>query len=158
MSESGISVYEARFGGLDAPYELRLRSATEERAELIFIWYCLLGRSRRASLEGGGVVLYVENDSVEPVRVWRKDIVRGFVKSSYAVAELRLLCSGAEMRFSEIVVVVDIEDLLRLCRDVRLSSNGFMSGGRFVIFLNVIARYADRKNDTKNSPPPTAAQ
>lgn len=37
VSEIGISVYEARFGGLDAPYEPRLRSTMDERAELIFI-------------------------------------------------------------------------------------------------------------------------
>lgn len=105
--------------------------------------------------------MYVENDSVEPALVCRKDIVGRLAKSSCTVAELRLLSSGADMRFSEIVVAVDIDDLLRLCRDareVRLSSNGFMSGGRFVIFLNTRARYADRPNDIKNRPLPTAAQ
>lgn len=37
VSEIGISVYEARFRGLDAPYELRLRSTIDGRAELTFI-------------------------------------------------------------------------------------------------------------------------
>ena len=91
----------------------------------------------------------------------RKGIIGGAAKSFCSVAKLRLLSNGAEMRFSEIVVTVDIEDLLRLCREareVRLSSNGFMSGGRFVIFLNTRARYADRPKDIKNRPLPTAAQ
>lgn len=38
------------------------------------------------------------------------------------------------------MLTVVTEDLLRLCLDVRLSSNGFISGGNFVIFLKVTAR------------------
>lgn len=49
------SVYEARFGGGVA--DERFRSTKEDRAELGPIWYCRLGRSARASREGGGVDL-----------------------------------------------------------------------------------------------------
>ncbi len=44
----------------------------------------------------------------------RKGIVGGREKSSYAAPELRLLSKGAEICFSETVVAVDMEDLLRL--------------------------------------------
>ena len=67
-------------------------------------------------------------------------MVGGRERSSYAATELRLLSRGAEIRFSDTVVVVEMEDLLRLCRDVRLSSSGFISGGSLVIFRNVTAR------------------
>ena len=77
---------------------------------------------------------------MERVRVWRKGIVGGRERSSYAAPELRLLSSGADMRFSDTVVVVETEDLLRLWRDVRLSSSGFISGGSLVILRNVTAR------------------
>lgn len=60
--------------------------------------------------------------------------------SSYVVAELRLLSNAVDDRFSDTVVAVEIEDLLRLWRDVRLSSNGFISGGRLVILRKVTAR------------------
>lgn len=74
------------------------------------------------------------------MRVWKKGIVGGRERSSYAAPELRLLSRGAEMRFSDTVVPVEMEDLLRLCRDVRLSSRGFISGGSLVILRNVTAR------------------
>lgn len=74
------------------------------------------------------------------VRVWKNGIVGGRARSSYGAPELRLLSKGVDRRFSETVVAVEIEDLLRLWRDVRLSSNGFMSGGSLVILRNVTAR------------------
>jgi len=86
----------------------------------------------------------VLKEVVDWVRVWKKGIVGGRDKSSYAAPEERLLSMGFEMRFSEMsekyVEVVATEDLLRLCREVRLSSRGFMSGGSLVILRNVTAR------------------
>lgn len=73
----------------------------------------------------------------------------GRERSSYAAPELYLLSKGEVRRFSDIVVATDIEDLLRLWRDVRLSSSGFMSGGSFVILRNVTARYRETPKDMK---------
>ena len=53
---------------------------------------------------------------------------------------MRSLSKGTDTRFSDIVVAVEMEDLLRLWRDVRLSSNGFISGGSLEILRNVTAR------------------
>jgi hypothetical protein len=90
--------------------------------------------------------------------MWKKGNVGGRDRSSYAAPELRLLSSGAEMRFSDAVVAIDIDDLFLLWRDVRLSSSGFISGGSLVIFLNVTARYRETAKDAKCRPPPTAAK
>lgn len=105
-------------------------------------WYCLLVKSWRESLDGGRVDLYVDREVVDCVRVWKNGIVGGRLRSSYAAPEARLLSKGREIRFSEYVedMAVETEDLLRLCRVVRLSSSGFMSGGNLVIFRNVTAR------------------
>lgn len=100
--------------------------------------------------------LYVEKESVDPVRVWKNGIVGGRERSSYAAPELRLLSNGAEIRFSAIVVATDTEDLFLLWREVRLSSSGFMSGGSFVILRNVTARYMEIAREIKNSPAPDA--
>ncbi len=53
-----------------------------------------------------------------------------------------MLSKGREMRFSDMVLelAIDTDDLLRLWRVVRLSSNGFMSGGSLVILRKVTAR------------------
>lgn len=40
-----------------------------------------------------------------------------------------------------------IEDLLRLCREVKLSSRGFISGGSFEILLKRKARYVEISNE-----------
>ncbi len=64
----------------------------------------------------------------------------GLERSSYGAPEERLASSGVERRLEEAVVTVEIEDFDRLCREVKLSSSGFMSGGSFVIFLNVMAK------------------
>ena len=75
--------------------------------------------------------------------MWKNGIVGGRDRSSYIAPELRLLSKGAESLFSfsdSMVVAVDIEDLFRLWREVRLSSNGFMSGGMFAILWKVTAR------------------
>ena len=71
---------------------------------------------------------------------------------------------GGEMRGSEaweslFGLVVDVvawllrlsssEDLLRLWRDVRLSSRGFMSGGRLEILRKIRARYTSMTSETK---------
>ncbi len=47
------------------------------------------------------------------------------------------------------MVAREMEDLERLCRDVRLSSNGFMSGGSFVILRKVTARYKDMTREVR---------
>jgi hypothetical protein len=41
------------------------------------------------------------------------------------------------------------EDLLRLCLEVRLSSNGFMSGGSCDILRKITPRYMDSIKDTR---------
>lgn len=41
---------------------------------------------------------------------------------------------------SEVSIAALIEDLFRLCRDVRLSSKGFMSGGNLEIFRKMTVR------------------
>lgn len=53
-----------------------------------------------------------------------------------------MVSRGAERRFSFSlrVVAIEMEDLLRLWREVRLSSRGFMSGGSLVILRKVTAR------------------
>lgn len=74
------------------------------------------------------------NDSF---RVWRNGTVRGG-----AIRE----SSAFELRFVAVVAVFWLmrlstrEDLLRLWRDVRLSSSGFMSGGSLEILRKMTAR------------------
>lgn len=70
-----------------------------------------------------------------------------------------MLSSGVEIRFSDIdiVEVVVTDDLLRLCLDVRWSSNGFISGGRLVILRKVTAKYSEMARDTKWRPPAVIA-
>ena len=73
----------------------------------------------------------------------KNGMVGGRDRSSYIAPELRLLSRGMESRFSlsdSTVVAIDIEDLLRLWREVRLSSKGFISGGMFEILWKVTAR------------------
>ncbi len=75
--------------------------------------------------------------------MWKNGIVGGRDRSSYTAPELRLLSKGVESLFSlsdSRVVAVDIEDLFRLWREVRLSSKGFISGGMFAILWKVTAR------------------
>lgn len=72
----------------------------------------------------------------ESARVWRKGMVRG--------GETRL-SSALELRFVVVVVfwlmrLSRRDDLLRLWREVRFSSKGFMSGGRFEIWRKMTAR------------------
>ena len=45
-----------------------------------------------------------------------------------------------ESRLPISLVATDMEDLLRLCREVRLSSRGFMSGGSLAILRKTMAR------------------
>lgn len=86
--------------------------------------------------------LYVENEVVDWVRVWKKGMVGGRERSSYGTPDERFASSGVDRRFIEgSVVVVEMDDFdERLCREVRLSSRGFMSGGMEVIFRKVRAR------------------
>jgi hypothetical protein len=131
---------------MDEPLELRS-------------WYWRLGRLIRESWDSAREDLYDAKESLECVRVWKKGIVGGRERSSYAAPELRLLSRGVETRFSAAdvkVVVVEIDDLLRLCRDVRLSSRGFISGGKLVIFRKVTARYSPMIKDMRCNPPPMA--
>lgn len=70
-------------------------------------------------------------------------MVGGRERSSYGAPEARLASRGVDRRFSDMVLEeakVETEDLLRLWREVRLSSNGFMSGGSWVILRKVTAR------------------
>ncbi len=80
----GISLYETRFGGeLKAEPEFRfIWSAWRDERLLGTAWYCLLGRSRRESRDGGGVDLYVDKDVVDWVRVWKNGMVGGRERSS----------------------------------------------------------------------------
>lgn len=95
--------------------------------------------------------MYVEKEVVDWVRVWKKGIEGGRLRSSYTAPEARLLSKGREMRFSDMVEApkVETEDLLRLWRVVRLSSRGFMSGGSLVILRNVTARYRDMARERR---------
>jgi len=80
---------------------------------------------------------------VDWVLVLKNGMVGGRDKSSYIVPELCLLSKGVESLFSfseNAVVAIDIEDLLRLWREVRLSSRGFISGGMLEILWKVMAR------------------
>ena len=58
-----------------------------------------------------------------------------------------------------VVVVTVMDESLCLClffffrREVRLSSRGFMSGGTFTIFLNMITRKKSKKSDNACIPP-----
>ena len=66
---------------------------------------------------------------------------------------------GSEARESLFGLVVDAvawllrlsrrEDLLRLWRDVRLSSRGFISGGRLEILRKMRARYISMSSETR---------
>ena len=70
---------------------------------------------------------------LESLRVCRNGTVRGGSMSGAERCESCFVMLTSES-------TVDIEDLLRLCRDVRLSSRGFMSGGSFEILRNKVAR------------------
>ena len=71
----------------------------------------------------------------------KNGMLGGRERSSYAAPEALLLSSGIERRFSECAVVAtDIDDLFLLCREVKWSSNGFISGGNIVILRNVTPR------------------
>ncbi len=64
-----------------------------------------------------------------------------------------MLSRGSDNRFSEIVDAdIEIEDLFRLWREVRLSSRGFISGGSLVILRKVTASQRDRASEIKCRP------
>lgn len=88
----------------------------------------------------------------ESARVCRKGIVRGGDIGEPSDLEFRFEAVPSVswlMRFST------RDDLFRLCRDVRLSSSGFMSGGSLEIFRKIIARYIEIINETRWKLPPT---
>lgn len=102
--------------------------------------------------------LYVPKESLDPVRVCMNGIEGGRESVSYDAPDLCLLSRGVESRFSAMVVAVETEDLLRECREVRLSSRGFMSGGNLVIFRNITARYIEIQKDSMCRPLPLHAK
>ena len=58
--------------------------------------------------------------------------------------------STFDSRF-EPMIVVDwlMSDLLCLCREVRLDSRGFISGGSLAILRKMVPRYMDRIRETR---------
>lgn len=77
---------------------------------------------------------------MDSVRVCMNGTLRGGAIRGSSTADARF-------EFGELDAVVawlkrfsEMEDLFRLCREVRLSSRGFMSGGSLAILRKMIAR------------------
>ena len=91
--------------------------------------------------------------SRESLRVCMNGTVRGGEMRGSSTWDSRLLFAVAVVAW--LIRLSRSEDLLRLCRDVKLSSRGFISGGSLDILRKVTPRYIDIINETKCRLPPT---